>query len=238
MKKLLSLIFVVSLVFSSFSIRVNATELDAQYKYKEKFDDWVQLEEYDPNAGDPMYQFAVYFDYGELYEHLDANGDVDWVLISAKDTLTSPWEVVDTVRFGNRIIKWWIPGGGFPYVIYDAKQDLFIDLTSFKKNVLKGYDVESFEGLSQIFDTLDIGGKIGDVDMDNTVTILDVTEIQLYLAGIKGYNSSVNAYEYIHALADMDEDSQMTVMDATAIQLELAKVDKNDLAQVNEIIWY
>lgn len=200
---------------------------ESHFKYKDKFNEWIKFEEYDPKTDDGQGTFGKYFDYDELYEHKDENGNADWALITAKVDLSDPWEVVDTVKIGNRIVKWWQVGSaafGFSYAIYDAKQDTFIDLAVFKENVYKGVDIDSFEGLAEIFETLNIGGSIGDVDMDNEISVLDATEIQLYLTDLKDYVAHINPTEYIHALADVDNDAHMTVMDATAIQKQLVGI--------------
>lgn len=197
------------------------------FKYKEKFTDWIGFVEYDASTDKGEGTFGKYFDYDELYEHKDENGNVDWALITAKVDLFDPWEVVDTVKIGNRVVKWWQVGSaafGFSYAVYDAKQDTFIDLKLFKENVNKGIDVDSFEGLSDIFDTLNIGGVIGDVDMDGEISVLDATEIQLYLTDLKDYAAHINPIEYVQALADVDNDKYMTVMDATAIQKQLVGI--------------
>lgn len=197
---------------------------DSQFKYLEKFKQWIRFPQYDESKDSIEGTFGKFYDYDELYEYKDESENVQWALITVKVDLFDPWDVVDTVKIGNRIIKWWRPGAalcGFTYVIYDAKQDTFIDLSLFKEGILKGYDVDSYEGLADVFDKLNIGGVIGDVDMDNEVSIMDATEIQMYLSDLKEYVPYINAYEYIGALADVDNDKQMTVMDATALQKKL-----------------
>lgn len=63
--------------------------------------------------------------------------------------------------------------------------------------------------------------KIGDVNGDREVNILDATAIQLHIAKIEFI------YEGFYGLseaADVDSDSTITILDATTIQLYLAKV--------------
>ncbi len=245
MKKLFSFMLVVLVVASSLCFSASATEVDStdsvvqpQYKYKEKFSQWTRCTEYDPELGVPEGVFGRFFDYGELYEHKDESGNVEWALISAKLDLPNPWEVVETVRIGNRILKWWTPGAAacsFGYVVYDAKLDKFIDLGAFKENVYNGYDVDDYDGLKEAFDELDIGGKIGDVDMDKSVTVLDATEIQLYLSQLKQW--AREDYSYIPALGDVDEDGDMTVLDATTIQLNLAQIDEDPVDESKDAIY-
>ena len=61
-------------------------------------------------------------------------------------------------------------------------------------------------------------GKIGDVDLDGTVAILDATVIQRYLAGITEIDR-IQQY-----LADTDGDGDLSILDATAIQRWLASL--------------
>ena len=61
-------------------------------------------------------------------------------------------------------------------------------------------------------------GRIGDVDLDGEVTIIDATKIQRYLADI-------NDLDRIQRfLADTDGDGEVSILDATAIQRRLASL--------------
>ena len=64
-------------------------------------------------------------------------------------------------------------------------------------------------------------GKIGDADGDGSVTILDATRIQRYLAGLAGENM-INKTN-----ADADRDGSVTIIDATRIQRLLAGLIKS-----------
>lgn len=63
--------------------------------------------------------------------------------------------------------------------------------------------------------------KLGDVDGDETVTIIDATCIQRHLA-------SIPTYAYIEKAADTDEDGEVTIIDATCIQRWLVDLPSND----------
>lgn len=63
-------------------------------------------------------------------------------------------------------------------------------------------------------------GKIGDVDGDNSVTVLDATEIQRHLAELVTIESNrLN-------VADVNQDEDVNIVDATVIQRKLAKLYK------------
>ena len=63
-------------------------------------------------------------------------------------------------------------------------------------------------------------GFIGDVDLDGEVTILDVTAIQKYLAGLEELVADQLA------MADVDSDGDVTILDATKIQRYIADMDE------------
>ncbi|MDO5124566.1 MAG: dockerin type I repeat-containing protein, partial [Eubacteriales bacterium] len=60
--------------------------------------------------------------------------------------------------------------------------------------------------------------RLGDVNMDGTVSILDATEIQKGLAGLVSLN------EYQSKLADVNKDGSVSVIDATQIQKYIAGI--------------
>lgn len=74
---------------------------------------------------------------------------------------------------------------------------------------------------------------IGDCDKDRALTILDATEIQRAIAGLRVLEDRVNAgcnapySEKLYRLSDLDRDGECTVMDATAIQKKLARKSSN-----------
>ena len=188
------------------------------FKYKEKFEDYVKMEEYEPDA--EIGALGKYFDYGELYEHYDeTNREVDWALITAKIDLTHPWEVLETKRIGNRVLSWWTYGAGrFPYalIIYDAKADTFRDI-----GVVKA---DEYVGLVNAIEELKLGDELGDADLDGEVSVLDATCMQMYVADI--LQSNTVEFQRIQGVADMDGDKQVTVLDATAVQMKIAKIEK------------
>ena len=61
-------------------------------------------------------------------------------------------------------------------------------------------------------------GKLGDVDGDGDITIMDATAVQLHIASL----DVLNADELRRA--DTDGDGEISIMDATAIQLFVAKL--------------
>lgn len=58
--------------------------------------------------------------------------------------------------------------------------------------------------------------KMGDVNIDGTIDILDVTDIQFYLAGYKGH-------KFYKSYADFDHNGYVDISDVTLLQYYLAK---------------
>lgn len=71
---------------------------------------------------------------------------------------------------------------------------------------------------------------IGDADLDGTVTIVDATAIQRYLAGMKVFNRLQTV------VADVNENNEVDILDATIIQKELAQLDSGLKDENNNVI--
>lgn len=68
-----------------------------------------------------------------------------------------------------------------------------------------------------------VHGYMGDPDNDGDITIMDATEIQLFVARIKIPD------EITSLLANVDNDDEVSIMDATQIQLYVARVISSDI---------
>ena len=71
---------------------------------------------------------------------------------------------------------------------------------------------------------------IGDADLDGTVTIVDATAIQRYLAGMIVFNRLETV------VADVNENNEVDILDATIIQKELAQLDSGLKDENNNVI--
>lgn len=219
MRKLVSVLLIAVMLMAVMSVSVFAENTDTQkeFLYKEKFAEYVGLSEYTPD----MDEYSLYFyDYDELYYHKnDVTEEIDWALVTALTTMPPlPWEMVEIKQIGDRVIKWLSPGISampYGYAIYNASEDRFYDMEAVQP--------EQYEGLVEAFEQLNIGHTIGDVDMDGSLSVMDATEVQIYLAKVKDY--PYGYYSYIPALADVMKDGNMDIMDATAIQLKIAGLD-------------
>lgn len=222
MKKLICIILTVVMILSVGVVTASAQNVEEkQHLYKDKFIELSQFSEKDDNDS-----WARFTDYDELYYHInEQSGDTDWVLITVRVNMFNPWEVVDVMSVGDRLIRWWAPGVAvysFGYVVYDVVNDKLYDIRGAKR--------ANFDGLVEAFDELEIGCVRGDIDKDKVISVLDATEIQLYLSELKQWD--YDDYSYIPALGDVDEDGDMTILDATSIQLKLAEIDNTP--EINE----
>lgn len=193
---------------------------ESKYLYKQKFADFIHNPEYNPQIHTDIHE--TFFDYDELYYHKNGDsGETDWALITAKVHNLVPWEKVEAIRIGSRVIRYWSSGAYIlPYalVVYDASEDTF--------KCISEVDFDDYAGLVEAVEQLELGLAVGDVDMDGVVSILDATEIQRYLAKLKDLDIVLS--RYITTLADVQVDGKMSIIDATAIQRKLAKLDVVD----------
>lgn len=193
---------------------------ESEYLYKQKFVDFIHDPEYNPQIHTDIHE--TFFDYDELYYHKDAvGGETDWALITAKVHNLVPWEKVEAIRIGSRVIRYWSSGAYIlPYAlaVYDASEDTF--------KCISEVDFADYAGLVEAVEQLELGLAVGDVDMDGSVSVLDATEIQRYLAKLKDLDIVLSGY--ITTLADVQVDGDMSIIDATAIQRKLAKLDVVD----------
>ena len=59
---------------------------------------------------------------------------------------------------------------------------------------------------------------LGDVDRDGEISVIDATELQMYMA------KKVELSSEQIPLSDTDKDGEISVLDATAIQMYMAKI--------------
>lgn len=171
---------------------------------------------------------SVYTDYREVCE-----GD-GWALVYAENCIREPWEYVEHIALGNRVLSWYAPGAAvypYGYFVYNAKEDTFHPIERFVyptegakaengKYIKYISDpvisLDDYPGLLDVLDEYNVGAVRGDADGDGKRTVLDATVIQRYKADmIAETGLDVDA-------ADADGDNETTVLDATRIQRTIA----------------
>ena len=190
--------------------------------YAERFEQWIYSTmglkkfNYLLSKSDPAYDFWNTFDnYDELYS------TDDWALVYATVNINDPWEFVDHIRIGDRILSWYMPGAAiypFGYFVYNASEDTFYPIDRFVYPV-RGYahtdngefiydengrhvmvDIEpvisldDYPGLVEALDELEIGRAVGDANGDGELTILDATQIQRVKAGLEEPDEAEDLY--------------------------------------------
>ena len=177
---------------------------DPYAHYKEKFE-----EQYNAVAG----SFEV------LYEHKATNDEVDWALVKVK-SVRNDIDWVNYLELGNRVMSR-ENGAFYPFSfdvgIYSAKLGRYKDLRY-------GDDHEYFPGLPRIWDEIGFGRLIGDIDNDDSLTVVDATVMQRCAVGITEYpqNGENPAESYskpsVSSFFDFDRDGECDIVDATALQ--------------------
>ena len=184
---------------------------------EEKFEKWMydtkKLRKYDSEIFEKGLQSweETYYDYQEIF-----SGD-GWALVYATVNMYDPWEVVDHIRIGDRILSWYAPGAAvypFGYFVYNAAEDTFYPIDRFVYPV-EGYahtdegefikdengryvkeivepviSLDDYPGLVEALDELRIGRAVGDADGDGERTVLDATRVQRVKAGLEEADES------------------------------------------------
>ena len=241
MKKVFSMFLViVVLVLACISPVYAEVETDTDnHKYYDKV---VEL-----NYGiEPWY-------YDELYYHYsDENSEEpDWALIYIYTDVTDMLPIRYGVVVGNM-------------AIYTETRDMYSDsryyvyVSALDKFLYVEYSqieevIESCPDFVEVIEENNYGQRIGDINDDFVVNILDVTYIQRLLAGYKdsvcvrkGLTTNQRTSEYVDTvdslrasyvyvdgkwkweyvyISDFNRDGERTIHDATAIQMKLAKVE-------------
>lgn len=114
--------------------------------------------------------------------------------------------------------QWYLNGSkmdGFTAISIDllpeyAGKSIYVEVT-YGDNYIESDNLVIAKGAA-------VSGRLGDVDGDGDITILDATSVQLHIASLK----FLTADEL--SRADTDGDGEISIMDATAIQLFVAKI--------------
>lgn len=215
MKKIISILLIAVLLTSVTVTPVFALTDGCLYKdrFIEKYDDtdrWYDREE------------IIYLE----YDYLDVDNDdaIDYALVYA--TLPLAHDTEHYVDMGTHFIysdSYYYPFGTGD-ALYDIKNDEFIP---FSKHMLTEYPF-----MVDYLKEHPIGTPYGDADLDNELTIMDATEIQLIVAKL-----STNWGPEIEYRSDIDRDGEVTILDATAIQLALAGLDGSEDDTNNDLVY-
>ncbi len=157
--------------------------------------------------------------YDEKTVGYDDNGDLEWVLIKAHNTLGAT--AVVGFKFGDIVINSESIYSNFTYKfgIYDVKEDKFYDIYDLKETP------DKYDNLESVLGFYAKARPLGDADGDRNITVLDATSIQRFLANLEWFwddqyvdhESDTQGY-----VSDIDCDGDVTILDATYIQHKIA----------------
>ena len=172
----------------------------------------------------------IYNDYREIYV------TDEWALVYATNICNDPWEYVEHIALGNRVLSWYEPGAAiypYGYFVYNAKEDTFHPIERFVypawgqkeedgkyvKYILEPViSLDDYPGFLDALDACNVGAVRGDADSDGNRTVIDATVIQRYGAEIIAETGlDIEA-------ADADGDGETTILDATRIQRTIADI--------------
>ncbi len=184
--------------------------------YKTQFEDYIKK-----NCSP-----AELLSYDELYYHKDSDGAADWVLVYAETNMEQPL-YLNTI-IGNRVIRRSCYGVPFnvDYGIYDVKSGKFVDVDS---AVLQGYD-----DFNRIFDEFGGGRLLGDIDGDDTLSVVDATLIRRCEVKVRDYpdddeismNNDFGDWTYsVKYYSDFNRDGDRSILDVTCMQRYLAHMN-------------
>ena len=223
MKRIVSILLVVVMMISVFSITASADSYDefpeVEYKYYDRVKDDSTYGNYIP----------YFYGYNELHHYAnETDEEPDWVLIACIVDLF-PWECKQGVWVRDRLL--WSMGGVGPihfmsgYAVYLPESDEFISLT--EENVEKV--VEKCPGFIETLEKYGIGQLRGDINEDNKIDVLDATYIQRVLAGKIDYTIAAEVFSdgqfKPDSPCDFDCDGEITILDATKIQRHIAGLE-------------
>ena len=175
-------------------------------------EEYVSIYTYDVNP-EAVFWADFFYLYDEVYEHHDSSGDADWALIHTESFIAP--DVIYYGLLGNRFVYRPTPSSPFEsgYGIYDVKQDIFVPITS---------DAESkYDGLTKVLDEVVAGRLLGDLDGDDSITVIDATILQRCEAKMRDYPEDDElSYPYgkIRYYSDFNRDGERDITDATCIQ--------------------
>ena len=192
----------------------------AQYKYGE-LEDRLEYGPYTP----------ALMEYKELYYHKDQSGNTDWALVYANGNLSTPSEFYTVIA--NRVFNYGSWDRPLParYAVYDVKQDMFFD--AFLAND------EGYPGFTRAFDSTvkksahnDQGRLLGDIDLDDELTILDCTLMQRCATKARDWpeDDLIKPTGFMQAkpltyYSDFDRNGERDIVDATKLQRYVTLID-------------
>ncbi len=196
--------------------------------YKESFKKQFRFSDFDLNTPSG---FNAIGEYKELYYHKDKNGMTDWALVNARAMWIKPAEIFTVI--GNRVFNhgaWLVPviGG---YCVYDVATDTFSDAFSATDEKYPDF-TRAFDSTVKKSPINDQGRLLGDIDLDDELTILDCTLMQRCATKARDWpeNDLIKPTGFMQAkpltyYSDFDRNGERDIVDATKLQRYVTLID-------------
>ncbi|MBQ8539672.1 MAG: hypothetical protein IJ433_08480 [Ruminococcus sp.] len=152
----------------------------------------------------------------------DANEESEWEWVTGEDWYYTNWEKGKPDNKTRFLDKYNQPKGE-DYLVYRNFFDFKISVKKWDDcvaNLTDYTDYDNLVGFVCEWDEMPVNPYIivlGDVDLDGTITIMDTSEVQRYLASYVTFDSKKLKR------SDTTRDDYVSIMDATAIQRYLAR---------------
>ena len=189
-----------------------------------------------------MYGLSTdWLQYDELYYHRDDNGEIDWALIFAEPFISAPW-IFYTVTANRVLIKdGWESPFTTGYAVYDVKNDKFVDTNYGKYYNGQRFDPGEYPGFIRAFDeygvkmnnSFYVNRLIGDVDLDDELSIIDATLIQRCDVHMRDWpqddlidpKDRYTEFDPLTYYSDFNRDGERDIIDATMLQRYVTGID-------------
>lgn len=204
MKKLISIVLVFVMLLSvalvpAFAENTVSDEKDYYYWCKDEFEE--------------KYGEAIVYNEWEYYPYDLEEYALEWLFIEAVTERVASDSGEEKCYINGDVViheKDTLKPFNTPYCVYDVSYGGgFIDVTK--------VDFKRFPKAKDILLRNDLAIRIGDLNDNKVVNILDVTQLQCVLA-------SLAELEVCECVADFNRDGAYDILDATAIQLKLAGI--------------
>ncbi len=212
--RILSLIMVILIAFSAFSISASAKTIDEYYQEIFSDVDTTYKSEIEPHFYPELFEGRenLWFYYNMLYAHnLDVAEEPEYVVFIALTGIGE--DAIISQNFGycvvyNHLMDYPYDLGHYVYV--PEKQKVY--------TLEEAYNSEEID-ISDAMRSGCVGLHRGDINYDRSCDVLDATYIQRYLAGLD-IDSDINIRRM-----DLDGSGDVSIIDATRLQRYIAKMD-------------
>lgn len=228
MKKLISILLSICIIFSLCTISVIGSNAEVTTEYKDEFAKFALGDKYEELKDE-----VVYEEYYRYFSEGNNTDTPDWILGRGYTEMEPSYS---KGVFGEYLVygPYYSPYS-LGFFVYDSSENEFYNLQDAWEKDFENISYAFEEYIENNLDS-DVDSRyiyhIGDSDCDGELTILDATYIQRVIADLNEFSvmdEYLGAYQYygkkINHISDYDFDGEVTIMDATAIQRHIAGLE-------------